>query len=38
MTLIDAYKYLSFPLTSKLWNQLPVDVIDSSNINDLAII
>ena len=34
MTLLNAYKYSFFPLTLKLWNQLPVDVIDSLTIND----
>ena len=36
MTLIDAYKYSFFPSTLKLWNQLPVDIIDSPTINDFC--
>ena len=36
MTLIDAYKYSFFPSILKLWNQLPVDVIDSPTINDFC--
>jgi len=36
MTLIDPYKYSFFPSTLKLWNQLPVDIIDSPTINDFC--
>ena len=36
MILIETYKYLFFPSTLKLWNQLPVDVIDSPTINDFC--
>jgi len=38
MTLIDAYKFSFFPSTFKLWNQLPVDAINSFPLSMIFVI